>query len=248
MIKAWEVLFGDGSSVYTSYRSNIENLNKVNEYLGFNPNKVDELVDGFININNKADFIRSFIGGPLRKNELEDLNNLYYKQANTYDDGSGVVLTSSEISRLDELETQIGSYEYPNILNTNSSQVIVNTSTSPQPGPANFWADVKVANGKIEGLIPNKKYDYVITYSSVGSAPELRLGLGHYIISGEADAVKGAGSLRFNSEGKIYYINRQSGHYISIPNSNLAGELDETVNILNSNGLTVSDIDVDYSL
>lgn len=107
---------------------------------------------------------------------------------------------------------------------------------------------LKSPTGKIEGLIPGKKYDYVITYPFDGSLPELRLGLGHYKISGNALAVKGAGSLRFNAEGKIYYINRQSGHYISIPNSNLQGELDETVNILNANGLTVPDIDVDYNL
>ena len=187
-------------------------------------------------------------GGPLLKIELEELNNFYYRQASTYDDGSGELLSSSELQRIDDLENQLGSHEYPNTISTDSPQVIGNTSTAPQPSPENFWADVKVANGKIEGLIPGKKYDYVITYPFDGSSPELRLGLGHYKISGNALAVKGAGSLRFNSEGKIYYINRQSGHYISIPASNLQGELDEIVNILNQNELTTFDINIDYSL
>ncbi|PHI19332.1 hypothetical protein CEQ90_13325 [Lewinellaceae bacterium SD302] len=247
-VRAWDVLSGDGSNSYQIYRSQISNLNKVDEYLDYNPSRSEALKNEFVEAVNKDAFIEGFIGGPVMKTELEELNNLYYLQAGTYDDGTGGTITSLQLDRIDELESQLGSYEHPNSLETESPQFIPNTSNLPQGAPDDFWADVKVANGKIEGLIPGKRYDYVITYPFDDSSPELRLGLGHYLISGGASGVKGAGSLRFNADGKIYYINRQSGHYISMPISKLPQELDEIVDILQQNNLTTSDVEIHYGL
>jgi hypothetical protein len=216
-VRAWEVLYGDGNILYKAYRSDPNNFAKIDDYLNHNPSKADELSSEFISVSNKDNFINSFIGGPLRKNELEEVNFLYYKEAITYETGPNAVyqeqLTPIELTRRTSLDTQMGSFEHPSQVPTNSNQIIVAKSTELQGGPDHFWADIKVVDGKITGLKPDIKYDYVITNNLDGSPSELRLGLGHFRISGNSLSVKGAGSLKMNSDGKIYYINRQSGHF-----------------------------------
>jgi hypothetical protein len=63
---------------------------------------------------------------------------------------------------------------------------------------------------------------------------EIRIGLGHYYLSGNADFVMGAGRMKINNEGKISSIDAESGHYRPTDS-----ELDATVQLLRDNNLVM---------
>lgn len=81
---------------------------------------------------------------------------------------------------------------------------------TPQVGAKRF--DFTIDNGKIEIHDPNfntnKCYDFVVLADGT-----LMIGYMHYRLSNSSKTIKGAGELKVNSDGKIWYINNQSGHY-----------------------------------
>ena len=72
--------------------------------------------------------------------------------------------------------------------------------------------DTEVLNGKVKVLDtrfePFKLYDYIID-----TAGNLIVGGGHYKLSSKAGTIKAAGELKIDNNGKIIYINNESGHY-----------------------------------
>jgi len=97
--------------------------------------------------------------------------------------------------------------------------------------------DFTSEGGKIKFADKNNSsglYDFVLT-----EAGELKIGRGHYTLSGEASKVKGAGQININSEGKIDYIDNYSGHYK--PDKQ---ELVNQATALRDSGLTADELDV----
>lgn len=80
---------------------------------------------------------------------------------------------------------------------------------APQLGKR-FQANIE--KDKIEvsddNFIPNKMYDYVIDIDG-----ELFIGTGHYKLAKKADKIKAAGEIKINKNGKVTYLNNESGHY-----------------------------------
>lgn len=246
-VRAWEALHGDGSDLYRAYSSNIANLTKVDDYLGYNPNKVDELKDAFQAASNKDEFIRSFIGGSLRKNELEELGLLKKEAADLADNYPPQYLNQTKQARLAELKNQLGNYEYISKLNNVESGVQIRfkseyfnpVENAYQNGASYTWISTKISENRIYGATPlppstplYRQYNYVITLEG-----DLRLGIGHFHLSGNAGNVLGAGRLKVNNEGKIFWIDGSSGHYR--PTNS---QLDNSVQMLRDNNLTTSDV------
>ena len=74
-------------------------------------------------------------------------------------------------------------------------------------------------------------HDFVITTNG-----ELRIGLGHFHLSGNASNVLAAGRIKVNIEGKIWWMDGTSGHYL--PGLENPNELDAMRAILYNNNLT----------
>ena len=82
----------------------------------------------------------------------------------------------------------------------------------------------------------NEKYDYIVM-----SDGTLIIGISHYNLSNKSEVVKSAGELMINENGKIKYLNNNSGHYK--PSTQ---HLQKFVKILSDNNLLSQDVIVDY--
>jgi hypothetical protein len=72
--------------------------------------------------------------------------------------------------------------------------------------PTNVTADsVEVLDNRFE---PNILYDFVVDMDG-----NLTIGGGHYKLSKKAPNIKAAGEIKINDQGKIIYLNNESGHY-----------------------------------
>jgi RHS repeat-associated protein len=79
---------------------------------------------------------------------------------------------------------------------------------SPQPNGVSHSFEISGGMLNISGRSKtNGKFDFVITNSG-----ELKIGSGHYYLSGGASSVKAAGRLKIWN-GKVTYLNANSGHY-----------------------------------
>jgi hypothetical protein len=71
----------------------------------------------------------------------------------------------------------------------------------------NFIIDNRNIYPSYEGCF-NKSLDYILDINQ-----RLHIGLSHYYLIKNAPTVLGAGSLKINKSGKVYYIDNKSGHY-----------------------------------
>ncbi|KMQ67369.1 hypothetical protein ACM39_13065 [Chryseobacterium sp. FH2] len=91
-----------------------------------------------------------------------------------------------------------------------SANLISAKSTAPQAGEAFQSLGVSVSDGNISvggRSVANGRFDFVVTESG-----ELKVGSGHYYLSGGANEVQAAGQLRLY-KGQVMEINNASGHY-----------------------------------
>ncbi|KAA2222935.1 DUF6443 domain-containing protein [Chryseobacterium sediminis] len=86
-----------------------------------------------------------------------------------------------------------------------ASNLIPAKSTAPQVGES-LGLTVREGNISIGGNA-NGRFDFVVTKSG-----DLKVGSGHYYLSGEANNVQAAGQIRLHN-GQIVEINNVSGHY-----------------------------------
>jgi hypothetical protein len=88
---------------------------------------------------------------------------------------------------------------------------------------------VTIENGQVlvDSTPANGPFDYAITQGG-----ELKLGIGHYFLSGNANVVGGAGGAWFEN-GKFMDINDETGHY-----QPTLDEMLQTADVLERNGLT----------
>jgi RHS repeat-associated protein len=97
----------------------------------------------------------------------------------------------------------------------------------------------KINNGKIEftnGMKNNGTFEYIIDQNG-----NLILGQKHFYMSGNSVTVKGAGEL-IMSNGKVTYINGNSGHYKPTPE-----EINRTSTFFNEKGISTTNLKIDYS-
>ena len=85
-------------------------------------------------------------------------------------------------------------------------------------------------------IINGKLYDYVITENC-----ELLIGFQHYRMCKKSENIKCSGEIKINNEGKICYINNESGHYK--PSKKLLKEVSLRFKLLN---LLSKDAQIDY--
>lgn len=78
----------------------------------------------------------------------------------------------------------------------------------PQVGSKRYRFDIIDSKIVSDELLPDTLYDYVITTSG-----ELIIGSQHYRMSKKSKQIKVSGELKINREGKISYLNNESGHY-----------------------------------
>lgn len=97
---------------------------------------------------------------------------------------------------------------------SSTQQKIVNAGVinlkdaSPQPNGVSHNFEINGGMLNISGRSKtNGKFDFVIT-----NLGELKIGSGHYYLSGGASSVKAAGRLKIWN-GKVTYLNANSGHY-----------------------------------
>lgn len=97
---------------------------------------------------------------------------------------------------------------------TNNNQAISAKMTKPQVGLAwnmkeyrTYAAEIVNGNLQARGVGLKGEYDFVVTQDG-----KLRIGVGHYHLSGSAPTVQAAGVLKV-WDGKISWITNQSGHY-----------------------------------
>ena len=78
----------------------------------------------------------------------------------------------------------------------------------PQVGSKNY--DFEIKDGRIvsDQLQPNTRYDYAITTNG-----NMIIGSQHYKMTKKADNLKTAGEMEIDENGKISYLNNESGHY-----------------------------------
>lgn len=96
------------------------------------------------------------------------------------------------------------------ILNVNRLNDLKLALRTPQVGCKNYEYDISDDYITIHDSTyrPDKKYDFVILTDGT-----LLIGVMHYKLSGLSRVIKAAGELKINLDGKISYINNQSGHY-----------------------------------
>lgn len=218
--RAWKIVQG------SEFSSNIPILKNINEHLShFDDasvaNRVQELRTLYLNAGNQADFVAGFIGGPLHKIELEELNILNREVSirawSAYDGVNPTpplenLLNSTELMRYNKLTVQLGDFEYPKYRPNNYSTrlnplIDVDPNHTILQEDSRFhWLNINIEGGEIIGL-ENRYYNFVVTTDG-----EFRIGLGHYHLSGSAHQVRAAGGIEIR-DGKIYRIDKQSGHY-----------------------------------
>lgn len=83
-------------------------------------------------------------------------------------------------------------------------------TNAPQVSRGRFKADI--VDDKItvfsDDFKPNTKYDYVVDVNG-----DILIGDGHYKLASKADNVKAAGEIMIDNNGKVIYLNNESGHY-----------------------------------
>jgi hypothetical protein len=106
----------------------------------------------------------------------------------------------------------------------------------PQVGSKSY--SFTIINDKIisDEITPNVLYDFLVT-----EFDELIIGSQHYKMSKKAKQIKTCGELKISDEGKINYINNESGHYK--PTQAL---LYETYIRFGKENLLSEDVKVDY--
>ena len=91
-----------------------------------------------------------------------------------------------------------------------STSLISAKSSAPQVGESFESLGTTIGNGKISvggRSVTNGRFDFVVT-----SSGELKVGSGHYNLSGEAQNVQAAGQIKL-FKGELMEINNASGHY-----------------------------------
>jgi len=113
-----------------------------------------------------------------------------------------------------------------------ASNLISVKNTAPQVGEAfqNLGATIADGNISLSGrAVTNGRFDFVVTASG-----ELKVGTGHFNLSGGANEVQAAGQLRL-FKGQVMEINNASGHY-----QPSAAEAQQFPTILSNMGVDVS--------
>lgn len=113
-----------------------------------------------------------------------------------------------------------------------TSNLIGVKNTAPQVGEAfqNLGATIADGNISLSGrAVTNGRFDFVVTASG-----ELKVGTGHFNLSGGANEVQAAGQLRL-FKGQVMEINNASGHY-----QPSAAEAKQFPTILSNMGVDVS--------
>lgn len=91
-----------------------------------------------------------------------------------------------------------------------SASLISAKSSAPQIGESFGSLGSTVSEGKISiggRSVTNGRFDFVVTANG-----ELKVGSGHYSLSGEAQGVQAAGQIKL-FKGELMEINNASGHY-----------------------------------
>lgn len=106
----------------------------------------------------------------------------------------------------------------------------------PQVMSKNF--NFKIEDNKIisNDISPNELYDFAITDEC-----EFLIGSQHYKMTNKSKKIKCSGELKVDNEGKISYINNESGHYK--PSKNL---LKEVASIFKELNLLSEQAQIDY--
>lgn len=106
----------------------------------------------------------------------------------------------------------------------------------PQVGSKRF--DFEIKDGAIisDQIEPNKRYDYAITTDG-----KMIIGSQHYKMTKKADNLKTAGEIEIDENGKISYLNNESGHYK--PGKPL---LQKVIDVFRSKGLLSADFKADF--
>lgn len=80
----------------------------------------------------------------------------------------------------------------------------------PAVGGKKFNYELKDNSVKFldEDFIPYELYDFVVSLDG-----ELLIGRSHFKLAKKAGKIKAAGELKIDDNGKIIYINNESGHY-----------------------------------
>lgn len=235
LVRAWEVMSVDGF-----LRKHTESLEKVAEYLSYNPNSVNRLKLEFEATTFGLDFLDGFIGGPLRHNELDELNLLAREAADIYPQS----LNTTKLQRKTELFNQLGEYTFISTLDNLSDGIPIRFKSEFFDPIENAYqtdgswvrSPISVKNNRVYGITPLPTgvidpFDFVITMDG-----ELRVGLGHYYLSGNAPEVLAAGRLKITDEGKIWWIDFGSGHYR--PGLDNIAEEEAIRNLLRNNNLS----------
>ena len=81
--------------------------------------------------------------------------------------------------------------------------------TKPKP-----YINYTIQDGKIsfKGLVPNELYGFVIMSDGTLKIGVLEQGV-HFKLAEGKKIIKGAGTIKFNKEGKITFVDNSSGHY-----------------------------------
>lgn len=82
-------------------------------------------------------------------------------------------------------------------------------TNAPQVGSKNILFDIIDDRIISDNIKPYCLYDYVITNEC-----EFLIGLQHYKMSKKSKVIKTSGELKIDDNGKIIYLNNESGHYI----------------------------------
>ncbi|MEZ5043965.1 MAG: hypothetical protein R2828_28980 [Saprospiraceae bacterium] len=209
------------------------------------PNKSPKLKDDFVNASDKDLYINGFIGGQLRHSELDDLNLLLRETADLFTDNyPPQYLPQIKQTRLEELSNQLGSFNgYLSNLDNLSNGVEISFKSQHfnpienayQVGSAWTKLKIHIQNSRIYGVTPlpsnMEPYDFLITLDG-----QLKIGLGHFNLSDKANKVLGAGRLKINIDGKIWWIDVGSGHYR--PGEDNPAEVEAIRTLLRKNKLT----------
>jgi RHS repeat-associated protein len=120
--------------------------------------------------------------------------------------GSAVALTAAAVATHKVAKGSKGAVA----AEAESTNLINAKSTAPQVGEAFQSLGVSINDGNISvggRAVTNGRFDFVVTESG-----ELKIGSGHYYLSGGANEVQAAGQLRLY-KGQVMEINNASGHY-----------------------------------